>query len=107
METTPTRRKYPEYVHRLEDIPNKECWIIIKNLNIHTEGDERSRTNPGHGYPAGTDHYVQVYTVFTNEDEFKAELENEINDRFGGGAKGFKVTPYVAKTTIEITPVKP
>lgn len=96
-------RKYPTFVSKLEDIPNQECWIIIKSLSIHTEGDERSRTNPGHGYPAGTDHYVQVYAVFTNEDEFKAELAHEISDRFGVASRGFKITPYIAKTVITIT----
>lgn len=31
--------------------------IIYKSFTVHTPGDERSRTNPGHGYPESTDTY--------------------------------------------------
>jgi hypothetical protein len=70
-----------KFVSRLEDIPTIECWVIIKALTVHHEGDERSRTAPGHGYPAGTDNYVQVYEVFTSEEAFKAELAKELKSQ--------------------------
>jgi hypothetical protein len=39
---------------------------IITN-QIHHDGDERSRTNPGHGYPAWTED-VQSIKFFESED---------------------------------------
>jgi hypothetical protein len=39
------------------DVPTGEHFVIIvySEVNIFHEGDERSRTHPGHGYPAYTE----------------------------------------------------
>lgn len=50
------------------DVPQRQHYgiIVFKSKQIHHEGDERSRTNPGHGYPAYTeriqlnDYYVTL-----------------------------------------------
>jgi hypothetical protein len=43
-------------VYGQEDIPvGKAHLAIIEFGTIYHEGDERSRTNPGHGYPAYTE----------------------------------------------------
>jgi len=93
-----------KFVNKIEDIPSGECWVIVKNQSVHFEGDERSRTAPGHGYPAHTNQYAVVYQVFTDEESFKSELARYVKDQqFGGfSARGFKFTPYVTKTTIEV-----
>lgn len=97
-----------KYVSRLEDIPQTECWVIVKSQSVHIPGDERSRTNPGHGYPASTEHYVVVYEVFTDEEAFKADLARSLKDRFSGpDVRGFKMIPYVTKTVIEVSQAKP
>jgi hypothetical protein len=47
--------KYADkYVKRPSDIPSVEHWAIITGSSILIPGDERSRTNPGHGYPEST-----------------------------------------------------
>lgn len=45
-------------------------YIIIQDKTIHHEGDERSRTYPGHGYPAWSE-TVQTVRYFKDEDEFQ------------------------------------
>jgi hypothetical protein len=37
------------YVHSKENIPKGSHWAIIEFGSITILGDERSRTNPGHG----------------------------------------------------------
>ena len=99
-----------KYVSKLEDLPQTECFVIAKTLTIHTEADERSRTNPGHGYPASTDHYVQIFLVFPDEESFKVELARQVKEASFSVAsypvRGFKLTPYTTKTvvTVEVTP---
>jgi hypothetical protein len=93
-----------KFVNSLDDIPQTECWVIVKGTSVHHEGDERSRTHPGHGYPEHTDHFVQVYEVFTDEEIFKSQLAHEVKEaHFGGSSvRGFKFTPYTTKTTVEV-----
>lgn len=43
---------------------------VIYNVSIYHEGDERSRTHPGHGYPAHTEN-VETFKSFENEDLLK------------------------------------
>jgi hypothetical protein len=43
---------------------------VIYNVSIHHEGDERSRTHPGHGYPAYTEN-VETFKSFETEDLLK------------------------------------
>jgi len=64
------------YVHDLKEIPKEPHWVIMTQRNIRIPGDERSRTNPGHGYPA---HYETCfdYRYFTDEDEWLKEIEEE------------------------------
>lgn len=42
------------YVEKPEKMPAGEHWaiLIFETSSTYVEGDERSRTNPGHGYPA-------------------------------------------------------
>lgn len=46
--------------------------LVFKSESIYHEGDERSRTNPGHGYPAYTETVRTVeYTTFANKTEME------------------------------------
>lgn len=48
--------------------------VLVPNTRtIHHEGDERSRTHPGHGYPAYTEtvHSMDVYALPTEGDLLK------------------------------------
>jgi len=35
-------------------------YLLITEVTVHIDGDERSRTHPGHGYPARDEHYQSV-----------------------------------------------
>ncbi len=53
------------------------CAILVRrNESVYIPGDERSRTNPGHGYGEETRHYsVTEYHAFTGTDQWKRALE--------------------------------
>lgn len=93
-----------KFVNTLEDLPLTECWVIVKDEAVHYEGDERSRTHPGHGYPEHTDRFVKVYEVYGNEEEFKTALGRAAETKQFGGypVRGFKLIPYTTKTTVEV-----
>lgn len=52
------------------EIPDREHYtaLIFTAKQIRHEGDERSRTNPGHGYPAYTEtiHNIE-YKIFSDK----------------------------------------
>ena len=54
-------------------IPNTQHWAIITTKQTYIPGDERSRTNPGHGYP---EHYEESinYEVFTDYSKFATRV---------------------------------
>lgn len=43
-------------------------YIALHTHSYYVPGDERSRTNPGHGYPGGNE-TVNTYTKFKNKEE--------------------------------------
>ena len=55
-------------------IPDTEHWAIITTSSYTVPGDERSRTNPGHGYPEHTVETIQ-YDAYTDFDKFTAEVQ--------------------------------
>lgn len=66
-----------KYVHSLADIPKEPHYVIIKIGSVFIPGDERSRTNPGHGYPERTEHYPEM-RVTTNKAHWEKEIAEEI-----------------------------
>lgn len=54
----------------------KDRYAIIKSTTIHHEGDERSRTNPGHGYPAWTETVKQI-RIFDTKEQWLDYIERE------------------------------
>lgn len=63
------------------DIPRYEHYALLEEDSVFVPGDERSRTNPGHGYPASTTHYI-TYTVFNDFDEMKNWVEEHVDETF-------------------------
>lgn len=57
-------------------------FAVIIERSIHHEGDERSRTHPGHGYPAYTE-TVKEFKEFKDEAEFRAWVEREESRKYG------------------------
>lgn len=74
---------------------------IVKEI-IHIEGDERSRTNPGHGYPA---HDIKIDKIikFANKPAMEKWVEEQENYRYA--KKDYELicyTPLEVQTTTVI-----
>lgn len=92
------------YIDSLDRIPNVPHWAIITTSSIYIEGDERSRTHPGHGYPAHTETTIQ-YQAFTNEAEWRAKVIEMSTPTAWSGPKQFramKVIPAAIETSITV-----
>jgi hypothetical protein len=93
--------------------PEGEHLAIIKFDSIYIEGDERSRTNPGHGYPAHTEQTMS-YTAFKLEDReawlFEIEELMGVHSTYSSKKdfialdRGVKVNPTL-KVQVELPPV--
>lgn len=70
------------FVHKISDLPNKECFAILTTERTTVPGDERSRTNPGHGYPQHTVDNWNIQ-VFDTESEWFAAIEQLEQSQFG------------------------
>lgn len=59
------------------DMIPKAHWAIIKfkKQSVYIEADERSRSCPGHGYPAHTDVFESFeYMAYYDQEEWKSDL---------------------------------
>lgn len=65
------------------DIPSKPHFAIIRfnTTSVHIPGDERSRTNPGHGYPERTETYSTNEYYYTFERQTWVEEIQAIEKR--------------------------
>ena len=79
------RQKHP---HKVEDLPDGEFFAILYPESVTIPGDERSRTNPGHGYP---EHTVDNWRmeVFPTREEWESEIVRLSGDT-GFGRRQFK-----------------
>jgi hypothetical protein len=91
-----------QYPNSVSAIPSTEHWAIVEDVSVYTPGDERSRTHPGHGYPASTEHYFN-YIVFMDKKEWEADIRQRMADNSYGrkSFKAMRVTP--AKIAIQAT----
>ena len=63
--------RYPLlFASKPEDVPMGEHFAILCLRSIYIPGDERSRTNPGHGYPESTEHYW-AYEVYQSREKWE------------------------------------
>jgi hypothetical protein len=85
------------------DVPKGHHWMILQFGTIHTAGDERSRTHPGHGYPASDDP-VAYYEAFTDEAEWKQAIEKLVNPAYGARKDFYaaEVTPATVTTSVSV-----
>jgi hypothetical protein len=63
-------------IKKPSDFPAGRCYVIqfFEEHSVHHEGDERSRTHPGHGYPAYTEQF-QTTRQFATLDESEWRLK--------------------------------
>lgn len=56
-------------------------YAIVYKHTVNIPGDERSRTNPGHGYPAHTESYA-VFKKFNTREELDAWILRNPDEEF-------------------------
>lgn len=91
------------FVSNKDQMPKVEHWAIFKFSKIHIPGDERSRTHPGHGYPASDEPVVEYYAYLN-----KADWEEDVKKLAGLAFPteqfmAAKVNPAEVKTTFTVT----
>ena len=86
-------------------IPNEKHFAaLVLKTNIDHEGDERSRTCPGHGYPAHTETVHSIdYIPFNSKKEMdewvvKAETKTYEKPKY----RLIEAQPLVAKITATV-----
>lgn len=91
-----------KWCNTVGEIPKEPHYAILEQRSISIPGDERSRTHPGHGYPASTEQ-VWDYIVFKDRDEWETEVKKRHGQVFGN--KDFvaiSATPATISTTIHV-----
>ena len=71
-------KHFAKKVESPNDMPSGKHFaiLIFKTSTIHVPGDERSRTNPGHGYPARDETYASYeYWAVGTEKNLKEAIE--------------------------------
>ena len=63
-------KKHPTTV---SELPSEASYAILYPESITIPGDERSRTNPGHGYPEHSVDYWRI-EMFASKEEWEAEI---------------------------------
>lgn len=63
------------------DIPKTEHFAVVYADTIYIPGDERSRTNPGHGYPESYE-TRHVYKPFKDQAELEAWISRHRNEQY-------------------------
>ena len=86
------------WVHSKDEMPTEPHYAIMEFGSIYIPGDERSRTNPGHGYPGGSEPKID-YIVFKNREAWETYI------KLNKGSKNFIPvynTPATIKTTVNV-----
>jgi hypothetical protein len=78
-------------VRTKSEMPTENHYAVIEYGSTYIPGDERSRTNPGHGYPARTEYHVE-YIVFESRETW------EIYIRLKGASQATEITPIYVTT---------
>lgn len=91
-------RKFPK---TKDEVPSEPRWAILKPNHTYVPGDERSRTNPGHGYPA---HTVKAwdYIVYDDKQEWEAEVARLTRSKSGYERNFVAIRAIPAKISTEV-----
>ncbi len=86
----------------ISQIPTGPHYAILTESSITIPGDERSRTNPGHGYPEHSVSYIN-YEAFTDEAKWKERIEYLTFSAYGKqNFRAIMVHPAAIKTTVQV-----
>lgn len=80
-------------------IPKTEHWALLVNVITTVPGDERSRSNPGHGYPEHTVKSID-YEAFTDYSSFENRVIQLTSRRDTFTA--IKVQPLTIETKVSV-----
>jgi len=92
----------PEHYVPVGPSTPKDKYAVFTTQTIHHEGDERSRTHPGHGYPAYSENIDSVIK-FDSKEALKQWIER---NNTGYGRKNFTAIKYQelrVSTSIEVS----
>lgn len=64
----------PQYPKAPNDFPSGEIYALLVPEITHVPGDERSRTSPGHGYPAHNVHNWSI-VIYNTKEEWIEEIK--------------------------------
>lgn len=90
------------FISQIGAMPTQKHWAIVTYVSTYVEGDERSRTNPGHGYPAHTVQNTQ-YEAFATEVAWKQAIEKYEARTLPVPYSAMLVTPARVSTSVEIS----
>jgi len=88
---------------RNREIPKHPHYavVVVTKGSVHVPGDERSRTNPGHGYPAhDVDYHDVEYIPFENTEAGHAEWKKELKRRFLSESTGTVIGLHVDRVAV-------
>ncbi len=91
-----------KWIHDKSDVPAGPHFAILEFSSYYVEGDERSRTNPGHGYPGHSESKCE-YILFENEEEWKKEITKRSGQISNHSWVAIKATPATVKTNVVVS----
>jgi hypothetical protein len=84
---------------QFSEIPSVAHFAIISETSVYIPGDERSRTNPGHGYPEHRETFI-TYRAFTDRKEWEAAIAEATHRR--QTFRAVSVTPATVTVTVNV-----
>lgn len=102
------QKKYSTYdksnsrkrINSISELMEGDKYLILDDTSTYIEGDERSRTHPGHGYPGYTVHSINMLLYYNKEDwEYDIKGRTVLGDKF----KAVVMQPIVINTKVEVT----
>lgn len=92
------------WVHNPKDVPEEGIqYAIVEFSSIFIPGDERSRTNPGHGYGDRSEGKID-FILFENRTLWETEIAKRTQERSYGQHEWFPISFRKAKvsTTVNV-----
>lgn len=78
------------YIRTKDKARNQPHFAALIFTSVYIPGDERSRTNPGHGYPAENKSVVE-YIAFDSREEMQKWVQDRETPRFGMPEKNYLI----------------
>ena len=90
-----------KYIANKTEFPTTAHFAVLIFDTIYMPGDERSRTNPGHGYGESYEHTIK-YIRFDTRDELESWVDSAEKSRVKTEYKVIEVKPLVVQTKVSV-----